>query len=147
MTRILVVDDEPNMRTILRGLLSREGYTVEEASDGLEALSALERCGGDYQAIVTDLRMPGMDGMRLLGQVVERYPGRSVVVITAHGTVDVAVEAMRAGAFDFITKPFDKNELRSVVQKAVKTSLAQICLLYTSPSPRDVEESRMPSSA
>ncbi|MEC9071409.1 MAG: response regulator, partial [Myxococcota bacterium] len=54
--RILVVDDEPNMRTILRGLLMREGYEVEEAADGLEALSVLERCGGEFQAIITDLR-------------------------------------------------------------------------------------------
>ncbi|MEE2779197.1 MAG: sigma-54 dependent transcriptional regulator [Myxococcota bacterium] len=124
--RILVVDDEPNMRTILRGLLMREGYQVEEAADGLEALSVLERCGGEFQAIITDLRMPEMDGMQLLAQVVDRYPDRSVVVITAHGTVDTAVEAMKAGAFDFISKPFDKDELRGVVRKAVDMSRAQL---------------------
>ncbi len=105
--RILVVDDEQNMRTILRGLLSREGYLVEEAADGREAAAALERSGGNVHVVITDLRMPGMDGMELLQHIGVNYPGRPVVMITAHGTVDTAVEAMKVGAFDFVTKPFD----------------------------------------
>ncbi len=121
--RILVVDDEPNMRTILKGLLAREGYAVAEASDGREAVVRLET-GGDYHVVITDLRMPGMDGMQLLARMVEHYPETATVMITAHGTVDTAVEAMKVGAFDFVTKPFDADELRAVVKKAVNTAMS-----------------------
>ncbi|MEZ4265382.1 MAG: sigma-54 dependent transcriptional regulator [Myxococcota bacterium] len=124
--RILVVDDEPNMRTILRGLLQREGYEVVEAQDGRDAIRTLERSGGDVHVVITDLRMPGVDGMALLAHVTERYPGRPVVMITAHGSVDTAVEAMKSGAFDFVTKPFDAGDLRAVVRKAVNTAMAQL---------------------
>ncbi|MDP6946258.1 MAG: response regulator, partial [Myxococcota bacterium] len=127
--RILVVDDEANMRMVLRAMLSREGYEVDEAADGLSALAALERCGGDVQVIITDLRMPGLDGMGLLGRIVADYPGRPVVMITAHGSVDTAVEAMKVGAFDFVTKPFDAGDLRAVVQKAVNTARAELDLI------------------
>ncbi len=124
--RILIVDDEPNMRTILAGLLGREGYDVDTAADGRAAVATLERTGGNVHAVLTDLRMPGMDGMELLEHVVGRYPGRPVVMITAHGTVDTAVEAMKVGAFDFVTKPFQADELRAVVRKAVNTALADL---------------------
>ena len=124
--RVLVVDDEANMRTILKGLLAREGYQVTSAADGQEAMAALERSGGQFHAILSDLRMPGMDGMELLGQVVARYPGRPVVMVTAHGTVDTAVEAMKVGAFDFVTKPFDADQLRAVMRKAVNTAMADL---------------------
>jgi two-component system response regulator AtoC len=124
--RILVVDDEPNMRTILRGLLQREGYHVIEAPDGRDAMRTLERTGGDVHVVITDLRMPDVDGMTLLAHVAERYPGRPVVMITAHGSVDTAVEAMKSGAFDFVTKPFDAGDLRAVIRKAVNTALADL---------------------
>ena len=119
--RILIVDDEPNMRTILKGILGREGYAVAEASDGREAVSRLQS-GGDYHVVITDLRMPGMDGMQLLAHLVENHPQCTTVMITAHGSVDTAVEAMKVGAFDFVTKPFDADELRAVVRKAVNTA-------------------------
>lgn len=124
--RLLVVDDEPNMRIVLQGLLSREGYAVETASDGKNALEWLEKNGGNVNAILTDLRMPGIDGMQLLAEVVKRYPGRPVVMLTAHGTVDTAVEAMKVGAFDFVTKPFDADELRAVMRKAINTAMADL---------------------
>ncbi|MGM0577687.1 MAG: sigma-54-dependent transcriptional regulator [Myxococcota bacterium] len=124
--RVLIVEDEPNMRKILRGLLSREGYEVAEAADGREAMEALERSGGQQHVVVTDLRMPGVDGMELLQHVVERYPGRPVVIITAHGSVDTAVEAMKVGAFDFVTKPFEADQLRAVIRKAVNTAMAEL---------------------
>ena len=127
--RILIVDDEANMRMVLRAMLTREGFHVEDAADGLAALAALERSGGDVQVIITDLRMPGLDGMGLLERIVTDYPGRPVVMITAHGSVDTAVEAMKAGAFDFVTKPFDAGDLRAVVQKAVNTARAELDLI------------------
>ncbi|TNF25485.1 MAG: sigma-54-dependent Fis family transcriptional regulator [Deltaproteobacteria bacterium] len=124
--RLLVVDDEANMRTVLTGLLSREGYVVEAAANGRAALEALERSGGNVHAILTDLRMPEMDGMTLLEEIGKRYPGRPVVMLTAHGTVDTAVEAMKVGAFDFVTKPFNADELRAVMAKAVNTARAEM---------------------
>ena len=124
--RLLIVDDEPNMRIVLQGLLSREGYAVETAADGKSALEWLEKNGGNVSAILTDLRMPGIDGMQLLAEVVKRYPGRPVVMLTAHGTVDTAVEAMKVGAFDFVTKPFDADELRAVMRKAINTAMADL---------------------
>jgi nitrogen regulation protein NR(I) len=117
--RILVVDDETNMRKVLSAVLRRAGYGVETAADGAEALVALET--GTYSAVLTDLRMPNMDGMALLRAVIARWPDLPVVVLTAHGTVDTAVEAIKAGGFDFVSKPFDQKELISVLAKAVAT--------------------------
>ncbi|MFT7580782.1 MAG: two-component system response regulator AtoC [Myxococcota bacterium] len=124
--RLLVVDDEANMRTVLAELLSREGYAVETAADGRDALKALKRTGGNVHAVLTDMRMPGMDGMTLLQEIGSRYPGRPVVMLTAHGSVDTAVEAMKVGAFDFVTKPFDADELRAVIAKAVNTAIGEL---------------------
>jgi DNA-binding NtrC family response regulator len=117
--RILVVDDEVNLRKLLGALLRREGYAVRQAADGIEAL---ERFSAEpFSAVITDLRMPNLDGMGLLRALLERDPQLPVIVITAHGTVDTAVEALKIGAFDFITKPYDKDELTRVVAKAVRT--------------------------
>lgn len=141
--RVLIVDDEPNMRTILRGLLAREGYQVEEAEDGHTAVRRLQESGGNFDVIVTDLRMPGMDGMELLEHVVEHYPGRAVLMITAHGTVDTAVEAMKVGAFDFVTKPFDANELRTAMGKAAATARAELdCVEASEPAGSDPGDGR-----
>ncbi|MBP8985802.1 MAG: sigma-54-dependent Fis family transcriptional regulator [Syntrophobacterales bacterium] len=120
MEKILVVDDEANMRLVLSALLKKGGYEVVEAENGLEALRVLK--AGDVDVVVTDLRMPKLDGMGLLEEVVEDYPSTPVIMITAHGTVATAVDAMKKGAFDYITKPFDQNELKRVIRKALKTS-------------------------
>jgi DNA-binding NtrC family response regulator len=135
--RLLIVDDEPNMRTVLQGLLAREGYAVSTAEDGRAALEHLDRVGGDVHAILSDLRMPGIDGMQLLAEVTQRFPGRPVIILTAHGTVDTAVEAMKVGAFDFVTKPFNADELRAVVRKAVNTALADLDAVDSSPADRE----------
>jgi DNA-binding NtrC family response regulator len=119
--RILVVDDEVNLRAVLKGLLDREGYSVEEAGDGASGL-ALARSKG-FAVVITDLRMPGLDGMALLASLKSEQPELPVVVLTAHGDVSRAVEAMRRGAFDFLTKPFDAAELATVVEKAAATRL------------------------
>src|SRR5205085_1415100 len=118
--RVLVVDDEQSLRKVLAATLQREGYEVQVASDGEEALAALDRDGADV--VVTDLVMPRMDGLSLLRKVVVSHPDVPVIVVTAHGRVDSAVEAMKAGAFDFITKPFEHAELKAIIAKAARQS-------------------------
>ncbi|MBT9554449.1 MAG: sigma-54-dependent Fis family transcriptional regulator [Myxococcales bacterium] len=118
--RILVVDDEPSLRVVLSANLRREGYEPLQAASGEEAIELLSK--ETVHVLVTDLRMPGIDGMELLEYVSRAHPLVPVIMITAHGTVDTAVEAMKKGAFDYITKPFEQAELKLVVQKAVATS-------------------------
>jgi DNA-binding NtrC family response regulator len=117
--RVLVVDDEPNMRRVLGALLRPEGYTVLEASDGAEALEliASER----VDCVITDLRMPRMNGLEFLEAAHKHHRGLPILLLTAHGTVGSAVEALKQGAFDYLTKPFDPEEVRQVVAKAVRT--------------------------
>ena len=131
---VLVVDDEANIRKVLAAMLQRAGYQVVTAEDGLEAIARLAE--HEVAAIVSDLRMPGLDGMELLAHVKRRMPDIPVVLITAHGTVDNAVEAIKAGAFDYITKPFDRDEIRLVVDKAVRQNAAE--LERPSPSSEDL---------
>jgi len=117
--QVLVVDDEANLRKVLVAQLSRDGYEVHSVEDGQAAQEFLGEHHIDL--VITDLRMPRVDGMELLRWALADDPERPVVMITAHGTVDTAVEALKLGAFDYITKPFDKDELRRIVAKALKT--------------------------
>ncbi len=117
--QILIVDDEANIRRVLSAQLAREGYEVHTAEDGEQALLMLREHHIDL--LITDLRMPKLDGMELLRQAVLMDPDLPVVMVTAHGTVDNAVEALKTGAFDYITKPFDQTELRAIVSKALRT--------------------------
>ncbi|MFO0755153.1 MAG: sigma-54 dependent transcriptional regulator [Byssovorax sp.] len=117
--QILVVDDEANLRKVLVAQLGRDGYDVHAAEDGEVALAFLKEHHIDL--VITDLRMPKVDGMELLRAALRDDPSRPVVMMTAYGTVDVAVEALKTGAFDFITKPFDQNEVRIIVKKALRT--------------------------
>ena len=117
--QVLIVDDEPNLRKILAAQLSRDGYDVLLAEDGEQGLSVLREHHIDL--VVTDLKMPKVDGMTLLREALREAPDLPIVMITAHGTVDTAVEALKLGAFDYLTKPFDKDEVRSVVAKALRT--------------------------
>ena len=119
MNKILIVDDELNMRLVLQAMLKKEGYDVTTASDGLEALKILK--SGQMDIVVTDLKMPKLDGMGLLDRIIRDYPSTPVIIITAHGTIATAVDALKKGAFDYITKPFEQDELKHVIQKAVKT--------------------------
>ncbi|HSO31510.1 MAG TPA: sigma-54 dependent transcriptional regulator [Labilithrix sp.] len=122
--QVLIVDDEPNLRKILAAQLSRDGYEVMLAEDGEQGLTMLREHHIDL--VVTDLKMPKVDGMTLLREALRESPDLPIVMITAHGTVDTAVEALKLGAFDYLTKPFDKDEVRQVVAKALKTrALAQ----------------------
>jgi DNA-binding NtrC family response regulator len=118
--RILVVDDEPSLRTVLAANLMRENYVPILASDGAQAIGMLRK--EQVQVVVTDMRMPNVDGMALLDHITNAYPEIPVIMITAHGTVDTAVEAMKKGAFDYITKPFEQSELKIIIAKAVATN-------------------------
>jgi two-component system, NtrC family, response regulator AtoC len=117
--QVLIVDDEPNLRKILSAQLSRDGYDVLTAEDGEQGLLQLREHHIDL--VITDLKMPKVDGLTLLKKALEEDPELPVVLITAHGTIDTAVEALKSGAFDFVTKPFDKDEVRQIVAKALKT--------------------------
>ena len=135
MDKILVVDDELNMRLVLKALLNKEGYDVVTASDGLEALKILK--GSDVKVIVTDLKMPKLDGMGLLERVVRDYPATPVIIITAHGTIATAVDALKKGAFDYITKPFERDELQNIIHKAIRTRRLNEEELFLSPDEID----------
>ena len=117
--QVLIVDDEPNLRKILAAQLGRDGYDVLLAEDGEQGLQLLRENHVDL--VVTDLKMPKVDGMTLLKEALKEVPDLPIVMITAHGTVDTAVEALKSGAFDYLTKPFDKDEVRQIVAKALKT--------------------------
>jgi DNA-binding NtrC family response regulator len=124
---VLVVDDELNVRTVLMGLLGKKGYSVLAAASMEEALPALH--GDDLVCVITDLKMPGKSGMDLLEAAREERPGLPVIMITAHGDIETAVAAMKGGAYDFITKPFDEEELLSVTGKAVSEHLGNMSLV------------------
>ncbi|HSQ63876.1 MAG TPA: sigma-54 dependent transcriptional regulator [Polyangiaceae bacterium] len=117
--QVLIVDDEPNLRKILSAQLTRDGYDVMIAEDGEQGLAVLREHHIDM--VITDLKMPKVDGMTLLKEALREDPELPIVMITAHGTVDTAVEALKSGAFDYLTKPFDKDEVRQIVAKALKT--------------------------
>ncbi len=117
---VLVLDDERNIVTVLKAILEKRNFTVEGFTDPREALDALR--SHKFDAAVTDLYMPDIDGMAFLEESKRLYPGLPVVMITAFGTVDSAVDAIKRGAFDYVTKPFEQSEIVSVLQKAVNTS-------------------------
>ena len=118
-SRILVADDELNLRKVLSGILKKEGYEVITAADGEEAIGLIGK--GGFQVIITDLKMPKADGLEVLRYVQKHHPTLPVILITAHGTIDNAVQALKLGAFDYVTKPFEKSELLNVIAKAAKT--------------------------
>jgi two-component system, NtrC family, response regulator PilR len=113
---ILVVDDEKGQREILTAILHREGYRVVDVPGGREALQGLK--GEEFDLILTDLKMQGMSGLELLETVLAEDPNQCIVIMTAHGTIDSAVEAMRKGAFDYLEKPLDREDLLLTLQRA-----------------------------
>jgi two-component system response regulator AtoC len=116
--RVLVVDDEENMVHFLSRLLAHEGYDVEGVGSGTEALDRIKE--GHYDLVLSDLRLPGADGMDVLRAVRETLPEAAVVMITAYGTIPSAIEAMRAGAYDYVTKPFRAHEILGVMDRALE---------------------------
>src|SRR5207244_11107706 len=116
--RILVVDDEPMMSYSLRQHLVDEGYSVDTAASGAEAIDLFD-CGAHHLAIC-DLQLPDMDGITLLRHMKDAKPNTEVIVVTGYGSVQSAVEAIKAGAFYFVEKPFDFEELSPLVEKALE---------------------------
>ena len=118
MASILVVDDELSMREFLKILLEKDGYHVTTAADGK---LALELAGQHpFDLVISDIRMPGMSGLELLAQLKQLKADIGVIMITAFASPDDAVAAMKHGAFDYITKPFNVDEIKSVVRAALK---------------------------
>lgn len=118
--RILVVDDEPSLRQMLTILLRREGHQVVAAAGHREALEALRGAPGPFPVVLTDLVMPDGSGLDVLAAAKSRSAATQVILITAHSTVDNALEAMKGGAYDFVTKPFEPRELALLVGKALE---------------------------
>jgi two-component system response regulator AtoC len=116
MRRVLVVDDEENLRLVVRTILKREGYEVEVAATGEDALALVETFGPDV--ILTDVRMPKMGGLDLLATLKAKGIESTVIVMSAYGNVDLAIEAMKAGAYDYIQKPFKAEEVVLTLRKA-----------------------------
>lgn len=120
--RILLVDDEVNIRKVLGALLKQAGFEVHAEPDGEAALGRVSSApSGTFDAVISDIRMPRMDGMELLRALTQEDPGLPVIMLTAHGSVDLAVEALKAGAFDFLEKPFEQEQVKSVLTKALAT--------------------------
>jgi len=116
--KILIVEDEKSMREVLKILLEGEGYEVTTASDGLEGISLIEK--DIFDLIITDMKMPKADGFEVLKRIKEISPDTIVIMITAFGNTDTAIEAMKMGAYDYITKPFNIEEIRLIVRKAIE---------------------------
>ncbi len=117
-TNILVIDDEETIRDSCQQAMSREGNKVEVAEDGIKGLAMLEK--ESFDLVIVDLKMPGLNGMDVLKRIKEEEPEIVVVVITGYATVETAVEAMKAGAYDYIPKPFTPESLRLIVNRALE---------------------------
>jgi len=114
-TKILFVDDEESIRWFFKKSMTTEELIVDTASDGVEALKKLKTFPADI--VITDVNMPKMDGLTLLGEIMVSYPDIFVVIVTGYGTIEDAVKAMKAGAYDYILKPFDFDAIRMVIKK------------------------------
>ena len=115
-TSILVIDDEENMRHMLSKMLTRAGYRTQTAADGAQGLAVMATTGFDY--ILCDVKMPNMDGIGFLEHLKEVESNATIIMMSAYGTIDLAVQAMRLGAYDFISKPFKSDEVLLAIRKA-----------------------------
>ena len=121
MARVLIVEDEPNMRKVLSANLRQDGHVLVEAATVKEGLRAVN--GNDFEVVLLDQKLPDGEGSEVFKAIQQSEPSTAVVMLTAYGTVELAVEAMRSGAFDFLTKPFSSDNLRAVVDRAAEWSL------------------------
>lgn len=131
---ILIVDDEPSIRKVLSAHLRKFGFDVDTANDGAQAITKLQQ--HMFHLVVTDLQMPGVNGMDLLNWAQINQPGLPIILVTAYGTIDIAVTALKNGAFDFISKPFDRDELHQIITKALATEERNAQKLHEEPEGR-----------
>ncbi len=120
MKRILIIDDENSIRRTLRDILENEGYAIDDAPDGLEGLKLVKN--NHYDVILCDIKMPKMDGLEVLDKILESNSDVPVVMISGHGNIDTAVDAIRKGAYDYISKPPDLNRLLVTIRNAFEKS-------------------------
>ena len=120
MANILLIDDEKSIRKTLREILEYEGYNVEEAQDGAEGLRMIQ--DGDFDAVLCDIKMPKMDGMEVLEKATKSNPDVPLIMISGHGTLETAVDAVKNGAFDYVAKPPDLNRLLITIRNALDKS-------------------------
>ena len=144
MANILVVDDEKGYREVLKVIFESEGHSVEAANNGLTAVEILR--SGHFDVCISDVKMPDMDGVELLRTVREILPDLAVVLMTAFGTIDTAREAFKLGADDFIQKPFNNDELKLIVQRALERQ-ALVARTVRFASPSESRAARLTSSA
>jgi DNA-binding NtrC family response regulator len=114
---LLIADDEPNIRRVLQAIFQKDGYEVYVAENGVRALEVA--AAHPVDVLITDLIMPDMNGVELLQKIKQNHVGVVAVMITAYATIKTCVDAMRYGASDYITKPFDMDEIRAVVKRAI----------------------------
>lgn len=117
-TRVLSIDDEEVIRTLLKKMLTKAGYDVAVAASGEDALKAMQKQAFDL--CIIDLKMPGMGGMEFLSQMKQFYPDTEALILTAFGDIDIAVDAMRKGAFNFLSKPFKRDTLLAIIERALE---------------------------
>ncbi len=124
--RVLIADDDEIARDVLREILKEEGYSVLVAKDGLEAINLLRT--EEIRLVITDLKMPGADGMEVLRFALRNNPDVMVVILTAYGTLDIALQAIKEGAYDYLAKPFKVEEIVFLAEKAFERaqSLAEV---------------------
>ena len=120
MSKILVIDDERSIRNTLKEILEYEGHSVHDAADGAEGISKVS--GNKYDIILCDIKMPKMDGIEVMEKILELSPDTPVVMISGHGNIETAVEAIKKGAFDFISKPLDLNRVLITIRNAMDRS-------------------------
>lgn len=118
-TQIMIIDDEPIVGKRLKQALEKSGYAVETFQTGATALNRLAE--KEFDIVVTDVRMDEIDGLDILNRVNQQWPKTKVIIITGYATIEVARQALAKGAFDFVAKPFKPDELREVIQRAVKS--------------------------
>ncbi|OGD16189.1 two-component system response regulator [Candidatus Atribacteria bacterium RBG_19FT_COMBO_35_14] len=136
MRKILVIDDEQNIRKMLTRVLSPEGFVVKEADNGLEALKRLQE--ENYSLVLLDLKMPGLNGIEILKKIRENDLNLPVIMMSAYGSIPEAVEAMKLGALDYLIKPFDIEELKIIINRAIKQYELEVENIYY----REEEEKR-----
>lgn len=135
MGKILIVDDDKNLRYSFRTLMKQEGHRTEEAPDGSAAVEMIK--SGTYDAVVMDIRMPGMSGLDAFEVIHKEHPKLPVIIATAFGTTETAIEAMRLGAYDYILKPFNLEELKRIIASAIEDSRLMRDVVRLPSEPKD----------